>query len=326
MRPEYLTYNAEELAQEADFIRWVQQADTSLSAQWAAWLEQYPAQSKKVEDARRLVEAINWPVPQLDATQKASMWQAIDEATSQETGRVVGLSSRRSWWWSAAAAVVLLLVAAWWWQQTPEPMALYAARTEKGRFLLPDGSMVSLNAVTELEYATEKWSKRRHVKLEGEAFFEVEKGAKFTVETPYGTVEVLGTSFNVEARADVFRVNCYTGKVRVSLPNGSEKIITPQQGVEAIDGQLQERGLDNDNDIAWQDRVHHFKAQPLKEVFAELERQYLIEIDYPDSAAERLYTGSFRSDELRQSLKSVCWPMGLRFSMNQNQVLIQELQ
>ena len=321
MKPEYLTYDIEELAQDADFIRWVKQADTSLATAWEEWLREHPSEVEKVEAARALVQAINWPVPSLSDEQRSNIWEAISEATSEEA-KVVPMPVRRRWLWSVAAAVLLLAVAGWWWTSQNEPTELYADRTEQGQFQLPDGSTVSLNAVTEVRFAQQSWKKERRIQLEGEAFFEVEKGVPFIVETPYGTVEVLGTSFNVEARANVFRVNCYTGKVRVSLPNGDQETITPQQGVEAIGGRLMPRTVDNENDIAWQRSIHHFKDQPLSEVFAELERQYLIQVEYPAELREQSYTGSFKNGELEQALQSICWPLKLNFTINQNQVLI----
>jgi transmembrane sensor len=44
---------------------------------------------------------------------------------------------------------------------------------------------------------SDDWSKERTLSLEGEAFFEVQKGSKFSVVTSDGIVEVLGTSFDV---------------------------------------------------------------------------------------------------------------------------------
>lgn len=322
MKQEYLTYDATELAQDTDFIRWVRQPDDAPSERWVNWLTEHPDQQEKVTTARTLVEAVQWPLPSLSPQEKAGMWAVIDAATPTEARRVQ--LRTRTWMWTAAAAVLLLLAAGWWWIQTPEPTALYAARTEKGYFDLPDGSSVSLNAVTEVQYETSNWKQERRINLDGEAFFEVEKGVPFIVETPYGTVEVLGTSFNVEARPGIFRVNCYTGKVKVSLPNGDSKIITPQQGVEVVDGQLEERTVNNELDIAWQAQIHHFKEQPLDEVFAELERQYPVNIQYPASIAKALYTGSFKNNELEQALQSICWPLNLKFTIAQDQVLIQE--
>lgn len=324
MKQDYLTYNAEELAQEADFIRWVRATDESLSTDWESWLRAHPEQAQKVEAARALVEAVSWPVPELTDRQRANMWEVIDQATTET--KVVPLPSRRRWLWSAAAAVALLLAAGWWWSQSPAPTSLYAARSEKGQFPLPDGSTVSLNAVTEVSYDAGAWAKERRISMQGEAFFEVEKGLPFIVETPYGTVEVLGTSFNVEARLGTFRVNCYTGKVRVTLPGGEPTIITPEQGVEAINGQLVQHTVANRNDIAWQDHIHHFDARPLREVFAELKRQYLVEVDLPESLADHRYTGSFKNDKLEEALQSICWPLQLQYTIDQNQVLIRKNQ
>lgn len=324
MKQEYLTYTAEELAQETDFIRWVRATDTSQSASWEAWLESHPEQVEKVAEARALVEAVQWPIPKLTDSQKANMWDAIDQATTE--AKVVPLGNRRRWIWSAAAAVLLLLAAGWWLTQNTAPTSLLTARTESNQYPLPDGSTVSLNAVTEVQYEAKSWSKERRISLQGEAFFEVEKGVPFIVETPYGTVEVLGTSFNVEARQGTFRVNCYTGKVRVTLPNGEQATITPQQGVEAVNGQLAPRVVSNQNDIAWQDRIHHFSERPLREVFAELKRQYLVQVDLPAALADRTYTGSFNNTNLEEALQSICWPLQLQYSIDQNQVLIRENQ
>ena len=79
---------------------------------------------------------------------------------------------------------------------------------------LPDGSQVILNSDSELEY-NDNFSHDRTLNLNGEAFFQVEKGKSFTVVTNEGEVAVLGTSFNVLARDGVFVVSCKTGKVRV---------------------------------------------------------------------------------------------------------------
>lgn len=324
MKQEYLTYDATELAQDADFIRWVRHADDVQSAGWKSWLNAHSDQQEKIAVARALVEAVQWPVPSLSEKEKSNMWAAINAATPTEARSVPMRVRSRSWMWTSAAAILLLLAVGWWWTQAAEPTALYAARTEQGSFPLPDGSSVSLNAVTEVQFETTKWQQERRIQLKGEAFFDVEKGTPFIVETAYGSVEVLGTSFNVEARPGIFRVTCYTGRVKVNLPNGDSKTIVPQMGVEAVDGQLIERTVTNELDIAWQQSIHHFEDQPLQEVFSELERQYPATIEYPAGIAQRTYTGSFKNNELEKALQSICWPLNLDYTISQNQVLIRE--
>lgn len=71
---------------------------------------------------------------------------------------------------------------------------------------LADGSEVWLNAGTVLEYpASFEGEKERRVRLEGEAFFEVERDSVHPFLVEFGKeecVRVLGTSFNVNAYMD----------------------------------------------------------------------------------------------------------------------------
>jgi transmembrane sensor len=86
--------------------------------------------------------------------------------------------------------------------------------------LLPDKSVVVLNSQSSIAYS-KMFAMHRKIKLDGAAYFEVEKGKVFTVKTAYGEVEVLGTKFEVIARPDWFEVTCFEGKVKVK----SEKML-----------------------------------------------------------------------------------------------------
>ena len=59
--------------------------------------------------------------------------------------------------------------------------------------VLPDSSKAELNANSTLTYYPFWWKIHRILRLDGEAFFEVEKGNKFTVHSGPGKIEVLGT-------------------------------------------------------------------------------------------------------------------------------------
>lgn len=325
MKQDYLTYDPEDLAQEDAFLQWVRGADPASAPQWEAWLEAYPDQLEKVAIARSLVAAVKWEVPTLGEERKKAMWEAIDTATSEAQIKQLPLNRRRSGWiWAVAASIAILLTAGWWWTSSAgnTPLMVSTERTQILQETLPDGSLVSLNAVSNITYTPENWQQERTVLLEGEAFFEVEKGTPFIVKTPFGQVEVLGTSFNVEARAGIFRVNCYTGKVKVTASNGATTILTPQEGTSLQKGKLEAHTISNRNDIAWQDQTHYFDDVPLSEVFAALERQYAITAQYPAEIGERRYAGFFKSNDLEQALQSVCWPLKLQFSIDGQQVTI----
>lgn len=323
MKNDYLSYQAEELAQEADFIRWVRGDAPALAKLWQEWLAIHPEEASKIATAKALVLAVQWEVPDLNKNRKQAIWEAIDEATSKETKAIT--LPRSSWrLWAAAASVLLLLGAGWWLMSTntKTPVLVQTDRSEIIKHDLPDGSEVSINAASNITYTSQEWQNKRTVLLEGEAFFSVEKGQPFIVKTELGEVKVLGTSFNVEVRNDIFRVNCYTGSVQVSTLNGDTIILKPQEGTQLVNNQLVPKAIRNQNDIAWQQQIHHFIETPLAEVFSELERQYPVTINYPPALEERLYTGFFKNDNLEQALQSICWPMKLTFSINQQQVTI----
>ena len=100
----------------------------------------------------------------------------------------------------------------------------------KQTVILPDGSIAQLNGSSTLKYHPYWWNISRNISLEGEAFFEVAKGSKFSVESKNGTTSVLGTSFNIYARSNQYEVVCVTGKVWVENATGEvSTIITPNQ-------------------------------------------------------------------------------------------------
>ena len=55
-----------------------------------------------------------------------------------------------------------------------------------------DNSRVILNDGSSIKYDERKWGSERMVELKGEAFFEVEAGQLFQVETINGVVQVFG--------------------------------------------------------------------------------------------------------------------------------------
>ena len=91
---------------------------------------------------------------------------------------------------------------------------------------LPDGSLVTMNSKSTIEFNPDSWESNRILNLSGEAYFKVKKGSQFTVNTTNGNVVVLGTEFNVNSSHNFFEVICYEGKVKVEK-NHKDYILTP---------------------------------------------------------------------------------------------------
>lgn len=130
--------------------------------------------------------------------------------------------------WTRVAAVLILLlgigyvIGSWRKHSVPDVIVqnqLITAKGSKGRFSLPDGSVVWLNSDTKLTYPSQFASDKRLVSLEGEAYFEVAKDTKkpFVVQAGEIDVEVLGTCFNLDSYSS-------SEFVQAALLNGSVKI------------------------------------------------------------------------------------------------------
>ncbi|RYG22247.1 MAG: DUF4974 domain-containing protein [Chitinophagaceae bacterium] len=91
--------------------------------------------------------------------------------------------------------------------------------------VLPDGSELTLNKFSHIEFAN-NFKSNRNIRLDsGNVFFKVakDKSRPFIIEIDKVFVEVIGTSFNVKHLNEQTEVVVETGIVKVSL--GSQKII-----------------------------------------------------------------------------------------------------
>ena len=190
---------------------------------------------------------------------------------------------------------------------------------ERSEVILPDNSELFLNADSRISYSEKNWDNQRNIKLDGEAFFKVAKGKKFTVSTEQGTVTVLGTQFNVENRKGIFEVTCYEGLVSVTH-NGKEVKLPAGNSYVVINGK-QVTGTPEGTQPSWMNNESSFESIPLKYVFAELERQFDVKVNTENINTDLLFTGSFNNTDLNMALKSISTPSQTRYKVEGDNVL-----
>ncbi|WP_316753767.1 FecR family protein [Pedobacter gandavensis] len=168
-------------------------------------------------------------------------------------------------------------------QQAPEYNTIETPRGGKFQILLPDGSLVWLDAASSLKYPVVFAGKERKVELTGQAYFEVakSKGKSFKVLSANQEVEVLGTHFNVNAYANQPSIitTLLEGSVNVNLKNtkSGQRLKPGQQA--ALTGQLiRVEEVDVEQAIAWKNGYFAFERDDLRTVFNKLERWYDVEI------------------------------------------------
>ena len=182
---------------------------------------------------------------------------------------------------------------------------------------LPDNSTIKLNAGSTLTRKRFFWNSDRTLNLNGEAYFEVEKGKKFSVHTDYGTVSVLGTKFNIKARKNIFDLHCFEGAVRFDQKDTSKSEVLYQNDRIFIQKSTDiKKEKASRNNPTWIDNISIFHQQPLPVVLDDLRIQYNVEFETNNINLNRLFSGSFIHNNLDTALKTTLRPMGINYTIS----------
>ena len=171
-------------------------------------------------------------------------------------------------------------------------------------FILEDGSIVKLNSESKISYSSKFNQNNRDIKLTGEAYFEVSNNEMpFKVNTDYGIIKVLGTSFNVRARSDGFEVGVISGNVIVENKNQSINLKSGQK----IDLNLSTpKKLNYQNYPGWKYETLVCDGIPLLKVSGEIERLFDISIKISNNQIENTkISGILQTTNLQTVLSSI---------------------
>lgn len=167
---------------------------------------------------------------------------------------------------------------------------------------LPDDSKALLQNNSSLNYNQYFWFLNREVKLDGKAFFEVEKGKKFTVNTSHGKVEVLGTKFSVESDSAHFKVMCFEGEVAVYF-NKQKEVLQPNKSVEIDVVNKKINLIDfNYNQPIWVADEVKFNAIAFDDLMRLISNKFSIEIDHSALQNPSTFTGNLQLNNLKETL------------------------
>ena len=255
---------------------------------------------------------------------------------------------------SAAACIAVLITMGWWYASThttapadqvsatalvpARQMSRHQARVTVSHAQchvavpmgasyskqLTDGTRIVINADTRLTYPETFEAHRREVALMGEAYFEVAHtaDAPFVVTTPAGSIEVLGTHFNVMADADRTTVTLAEGSVRLRFGHREFTMQPGEQACITASGDIDVRTVNTRNYTSWSTGTYDFSDTPLSEITRQLSLWYgvSIHIDSPEVAASR-YTGVIaRSESLQQAIDLLTTISDLRFEVQDNHI------
>lgn len=256
---------------------------------------------------------------------KEAAWIEVEERLHK--AKVISIQPNKKVVWYravAAAGAVLLALSGGMYVMGNEQ---FETTNQTAQMNLPDGSSVMLNTNSLADFNSMTWMMDREVNLDkGEAFFEVEKGSTFTVNTPLGDVEVLGTSFDVLLENNQLTVACKTGKVKVENEMLGSDPVFLEPGMQVVmTAQNEELSQVDLNAIdAWVTGLHQFTEASVEEVFEVLAETTGMNISTPKEM-EGSYTGQFSTKQpLSEILETICKPLNLQYEVSEedNNILI----
>ena len=214
-----------------------------------------------------------------------------------------------------------------------EVLAYNTLSTPKGgqfRVVLPDGTIVWLNAASSLKYPTAFSAKERKVELMGEGFFEVapDEQKPFYVQVSENVdVKVLGTQFNVNAYHDEssIKTTLLQGAIAVTVTPSDQNtkkniVLKPHQQIRfskasGTNSITVEDNVDVSAVIAWKNGAFNLEGASLSEIMRQLERWYDIEVVYEGKMPDIYFTGKISRRVKLSSVLKALEEWGVHFRM-----------
>jgi len=235
-------------------------------------------------------------------------------------------------WRAAAIAIILLsvgIIAKQFVLNVPDTIIAMTEEEQK-EVLLPDGSLVFLNKHTELTYPEKFGKDKRQVTLTGEGFFEVThdpaKPFKIIV-ADWANVEVLGTSFNINATANGESVSVQVVEGKVAFyaigKEDSKKILEKDDQAGLQNGFIKVNTRKNVNFLSWKTGIIHFDQEAIEDVIDLLGDHYNQEILLDNSVDKQLtFTSTIENQELDSVLEELSLVLGISYTYQEDKVII----
>lgn len=267
----------------------------------------------------------------------------------------ISRNKRKAWVFSFAFLLVLF-IAGWVWFKGPEKKSQPAIAKNysevssplksKTKLILPDSSVVWLNAGSKLTYNENFGTKNREAVLSGEAFFDVKKSSvPFIIHANKVHIKVLGTAFNVKAYPDegTTETSLIHGKVEITLekrpgetfilkPN--EKLIVANEpekpGTEVRSKEpivvLKELTRTFDSTVvetSWVENKLVFQDESFFEIAKKMERWYAVSIYFKDeSIGKERISGTFTTETIREALERLQMTTRFHFVIEDDKIII----
>ena len=218
--------------------------------------------------------------------------------------------------------------------------------------LLPDSSVVWVNAGSQIRYADNFIQKQREVYLDGEAYFSVKHDPDhpFIVYAGNISIRALGTKFNVHAYPGENKIEAtlISGKVQVTIEGKPDQkiILMPNEKLTVINEKFRLSAKQSQTEsapelsfqvkkvapisasvsipeVAWLEDKLAFQNEAFDVLGKRMERRYDVQIVFTDTLLknERL-TGIFKSENIEKALKILQMTTPFRYRVKDDTIYL----
>jgi transmembrane sensor len=183
---------------------------------------------------------------------------------------------------AAVLVLGLVLTFSWFYVNRMAGMERVVAKNEPVEVVLDEGTRLTVNRNSTIRYKKKFLAEERKVYLSGEAWFEVARDSTrpFVIDAGAALVEVLGTSFNVNAYKEnpVVEISVSSGLVALSAKEDQKDLIVIKAGSGGTYHKTQKElklvASSDPNNISWKTRELYFNGSSLRQVADLLNQVY----------------------------------------------------
>ncbi|WP_317345711.1 FecR family protein [Phocaeicola plebeius] len=242
-------------------------------------------------------------------------------------------------WIGYAACIVLFVLSGVgvysWMKGHEEGMSLEAVcetcvdvpHGQRKRLLLPDGSLLWVNAGSSVRYvSTDRFKENRIVWISGEAFLDVFKDIRhpFTIKTDRMEIKVLGTRLDVRDYQKDGQASVVLESGRVSVTSQNQyRLLVPSQRLISDRNGVKVDSVDVYDYVCWKDAIMSFHGEPLSHVLEKLSGYYGTEILLSGMRRDEAYYGKLDLNlSLDDLLRSISCTIPMEITRKDHQIVI----
>lgn len=348
-KQKYNHFKCKDFLLDDDFRAWLAGTAPEKNHLWEKWLTSNPSVRTEVEKAKKLFYALKFKEDNTETNDVDLQWSKLESVilnkVSDQDFEINKPVKRIFTFFNlvAAASVIAILSFSTYYFLLPakQKVSIETVQKKTGngqqlKIVLPDGTLVTLNAGSALSYPQQFEDTLREISLTGEAFFKVVPNSKspFIIHTGDVTTRVLGTSFNVRAYPETkeVQVAVVEGKVKVKATtiqgNEENSVFVTRSEMATFQKHEQElivSAYDEKEQIGWKDGILYFEKSDFTSTVKKLERWYGVKIQISDMKrmdSTWRFNGKFQNRPLDYILGVMSYPNLFSYKIKKDTVTI----